>query len=141
MYLMLLSRKLVTLLFLMLLYSGRLGHCIGQSGRTCFCCRTSIMADQWQLEDKLRLKLRLIWAGGHYYLICGLRDRMGHGPCNENSCEPGEGIEENNNDLTSPFFFLLEAALPSSSSPCVTPADPHLVSSHISLVHIDGKTA
>jgi len=49
---------------------------------------------------------------------------MGHGPCNENSCEPGEGIEENNNDLTSPFFFLLEAALPSSSSPCVTPADP-----------------
>ena len=44
-------------------------------------------------------------------------------------CEPGEGIEENNNDLTSLYFFLLEAALPSSSSPCVTPADPHL-SSH-----------
>jgi len=25
-----------------------------------------------------------IWAGGHYYLICGLRARMGHGLCTEN---------------------------------------------------------
>ena len=25
-----------------------------------------------------------IWAGGHCYLICGLRARMGHGPCTEN---------------------------------------------------------